>query len=554
MKRKRFLLLIALCTMLILGFEANAQNAVSSPQEAVIKDYPNLSEMYGMNELEKQKAHYIFAIDVSSFMRTNLEDIKPLIKEFIKALPDGDQVTFIRKSSTENTDYVQNIKSITINDEVRRLLPQILDGSDFEIQSAGSDGYAMTNKILDAIMNPMSEGLVFVFMFTDFEYWTNENEYNKNKVDWAALKDKFQPFIDLTNGDQSRVVFPYAFYFRDNEYREQADYRPELKDIFGSLNQPPVGEASILRAFFTNLEANALVYRLKYKIFQDMAKVDLSSNLVLTEDDQMMATVSNAGPANFPLFTQFDYKIVSEPSCLDKAFIKDTISRHNLDESFVIYQLNRDYNPILPRFVNLKDKITFHVTPLCEKYVNELEMLNGLDESLKLDYAKGFEFEEELPEGKYFFHILPVWVDILIMALILLWLLLLLATFLVNKFGNIYRTWNVTASVTDGDNTTNFSHRYPRTGKVTVDPASLGIINGDRWQFHIITEDGPIYRFWKPRGYYIDRGNLTMSMTRKGKSRALPRAPLRVTPLKKWGQGCDLSFKVNGNVYVVIIR
>ena len=551
--KKSILSLIALCIMLLFCFDANAQSVTPSPQDAVKKDYPNLSEMYGMKELEKQKAHYIFAIDVSSFMSTNLQVIKPLIKEFIKALPDGDQVTFIRKSSTGNTDFVQNIKSITINNEVRELLPKILDGSDFEIQNAGSDGYAMTNKILDAIMNPMSEGLVFVFMFTDFEYWTSENQYDKKKVDWTALKDKFQPFIDLTNGDQSRVVFPYAFYFRDNEYREQADYRPELKEIFGSLNQPPVGEASILRAFFTNMEANALVYRLKYKVFLDMAKVDLSSDLVLTEDDQIMATVSNTGPENFPLFTQFDYKIVSEPSCLDETFTKDTATRHNLDEPFVIYQLNHDYNPILPRFVNLGDEITFHVTPLCEKYVNELEMLNGLDESLKLDYAKGFEFEEELPEGKYFFHILPGWLDILILVLIALWLIALLITSLINKFGNIYRSWIVLATVDDGENQNTYSHSFPKAQKVTVNPSSLGILNGGNWKFDILTVDSPIYSFWKRRGYYIQRG-CPMNITHKGRTKALPRSPYRVTPLKKWGAGCTLTFNNNDVDYSIRVQ
>ena len=551
--KKSILLLIALCMTFSFCFDANAQSAMSSPQDAVKKDYPNLSEMYGMKELEKQKAHYIFAIDVSSFMSTNLQVIKPLIKEFIKALPDGDQVTFIRKSSTENTDYVQNIKSITINNEVRDLLPRILDGSDFAIQNAGSDGYAMTNKILDAIMNPMSEGLVFVFMFTDFEYWTTQNQYDKKKVDWAALVDKFKPFIDLTNGDQSRVVFPYAFYFRDNEYRQQADYRPELKEIFGSLNEPPVGEASILRAFFTNLEANALVYRLKYKVFLDMAKVNLSSNLVLTEDDEIVATVSNAGPENFPLFTQFDYKIVSEPSCLENTFQKDVDTRHNLDESFVLYQLNREYNPILPRFVSLGDKITFHVTPLCEKYVNELEKLNGLDESIKLDFAKGFEFEEELPEGRYFFHIIPGWLDILILTLIALWLIALLITYLINKFGNIYRSWTVLATADDGENQDTYSHSFPRAQKVTVTPSSLGILNGGNWKFDILTIDSPIYCFWKPRGYYIQRG-CPMNITQKGRTKALPKSPYRVKPLKQWGTGCTLTFKCEDIDYTIKVQ
>lgn len=528
--------------------------AQSTPQEAVGRDYPNLSKMYGIEELEKQKAHYIFAIDISSFMKTNLEVIKPLIKEFIMALPDGDQVTFIRKSSTENTDYVQNIKSVQINSAIRQKLPQILDGPDFVVQEAGSDGYAMTDKILEAIMNPMSEGLVFVFMFTDFEYWTQQNGYDKSKEDWNSLKEKFQPFLDLTRGDQSRVVFPYAFYFRDNEYRENADYRPELKSIFGSLNQPPAGESSILKAFFANMEANAMVYRLKYKIFQDLAKVDMASQFTLTDDDQIVATVSNAGPKEFPLFTQFEYEIVDAPSCLSEAFVQDTMKRHELDAPFTMFSLNRGYKPFLPRFVRLGGDVTYHITPLCEEYANELDMLNGLDQSLRLDYDKGFEFTEALPEGKYFFHFLPGWVDILILALIALWLLSLLVTFIINKTGNIYRTWNVTASIVDGDNTENFAHSYPRASKVTVNPASLGIINDDKWEFYLLTEDGPVYRFWKPRGYYIDRGNLTMSMTRKGRSRALPRAPYRVTPLKKWGQGCDLSFTVNGNEYVVKIR
>ena len=490
-------------------------------------------------------------------MATNLQTINPLIKEFIKALPDGDQVTIIRKSSTENTDYVQNIKSVKIDDHVRQTLPAILDGEDFRVQNAGSDGYTMTSKILDAIMNPMSEGLVFVFMFTDFEYWTSENQYDKSKVDWDALKTKFQPFLDLTNGDQSRVVFPYAFYFQDNQYREHADYRPELQEIFGSLNRPPAGDASILRSFFTNMEANALVYRLKYKVFQDMAKVDMSSQLELTEDNRIMATVSNAGPSDFPLFTSFNYEIVSEPSCLDKTFLKDTLSTHSLDEPFEMYRLNEHYKPILPRFVNLHGNVSYNVTPLCEDYVNELEMLNGLDESLKLDYAKAFEFEEELPEGRYFFHILPGWVDILILALIALWLLCFLITFLLNRFGNIYRTWKISATVNDGKNTNVFTKTIPKTKKtrIPVTAQSVGIFNGDQWEFEIITVDSPIYSFWKMRGYYIKRKNpSTMYLVRNNKKASLPNTDYKVCPLKKWGRGCRLTFTVNGNNYSVDIN
>ena len=102
---KKLFLVLALALVAMLPVKSQ-----TAAHDAVARDYPNLFEMYGVNSLEKQKAHYIFAIDVSSFMKTNLEVIKPMIKEFIKALPDGDQVTLIRKSSTENTVFVQNIK------------------------------------------------------------------------------------------------------------------------------------------------------------------------------------------------------------------------------------------------------------------------------------------------------------------------------------------------------------------------------------------------------------------------------------------------------------
>ena len=543
MRKKIFILFVFLCAL----FPVIAQ---PSANDAVEKDYPNLYKLYGMSSLEKQKAHYIFAIDVSSYMRTNLDVIKPIIKEFIKALPDGDQVTLIRKSSTDNTDYVQNIKNIEINDNTRQLLPNILESNAFAIQDAGSDGFAMTDKILQAIMNPMSEGLVFVFMFTDFEYWTDQNQYDKSKEDWSSLKNKFQPFLDLTHGDQSRVVFPYAFYFRDNEYREKADYRPELKDIFGSLNQPPVGDFSILRSFFVSMEANALVYRLKYKLYQDLAKVDMASQLALTDDGCIEAQVNEVGLDGFPLYSDFKYVITDEPRCLDKTFVRDTGSCHGLGECFTMYKLNKGYNPILPRFIVLGGKVKYTVTPLCDKYATELDMLNGMDESLKLDYGKSFELEEKLPNKSYFFHILPGWLDILIVALIALWLISLLVTLLINKFGNIYRSWNVSARVDDTD----YSHRFPKSKKVVVTPTALGIINGDNWQFEIITVDGSIYRFWNPRGYYIKRDNNSMTMERKHKKKALPRDAYRVSPLKKWGQGCVLTFNVNGNSYEVKVR
>ena len=540
---------------LLLVLSVYRVRAQSMAVQVVNHDYPQLMQLYNQqgNPLEKQKAHYIFAIDVSTFMRTNIDVLKPLIAQFIQALPDGDQVTLIRKSSTENTDYVGGVINLKVSSSTRNTMINTINSSEFNVIPAGSDGFLMTKKILDAIMNPMSEGLVFVFMFTDFEYWTAQNGYDKDKVKWNELKDKFYPFLELTKGDQSRVVMPYAFYFKD-ETSSRNDYRPELESIFGcKLNNPPTGDAAVLRNFFQRMETNALVYRLKFRVFQDLNRVKMVSYIALSDNDKLRLTTSYANDNDFPLFSSYRCEVTDEPSCLENAFMKADTKKLTFNDAQLLYSRNRNYKPILPHFTVLHGKIAYSIRPLCDKYEKELKMLNGLDESLKLNYEKSFEFEKSLPAGWYFSHILPAWLDILILALLLLWGICLLITFLLNKFGNIYRPWSVMVTTDDGENQENFSHKFSKAKKVSVTPTAFGILDGSNWKFDIITVDGPIYSFWKPRGYYIKRGG-PMTIERKGKTRALPKEAYRVAPLKNWGSGCKLKFKNNNKDYIVKIQ
>lgn len=527
----------------------------SVAEQVVIHDYPQLMKLYSQqgNPLAKQKAHYIFAIDVSSFMQTNIGVLKPMIAQFIQALPDGDQVTLVRKSSTEKTDYVGGVINLKVSPATRSTMINTINGPEFNVLSAGSDGFTMTEKILDAIMNPMSEGLVFVFMFTDFEYWTDQNGFDKDKVKWGELQKKFKPFLDLTKGDQSRVVMPYAFYFRDAS-SSRNDYRPELESIFGcKLNNPPTGDAAVLRNFFQRMETNALVYRLKFRVFQDLCKVKVASDIALSDDDEIRVSAQYSSATDFPLFSSYRCEVTDEPSCLDKAFTKADTKKLSFDAQEKLYSRNKSYSPILPCFTVLHGKMTYSILPLCGNYVKELDMLNGLDESLKLDYKKAFEFEKDLPAGWYFSHILPAWLDILILALLLAWLICLLITYLLNKFGKIYRSWNITVTEDDGENQNTFSHSFPKAKKVSVTPSAMGMPGGGNWKFDIITVDGPIYSFWKPRGYYIKRG-VPMNIERKGKTKALPKDAYRVAPLKNWGSGCKLKFTSNNMNYIIKIQ
>ncbi len=545
---------LLLCVLLVL---TSAQLFAQSVADRVVKDdYPKLMALYENqgHKLSDQRAHYIFAIDVSSFMRTNLAIIKPMIEEFINALPDGDQVTFIRKSSTDNTDYVGGIRSMSVNASTRNTLIRTLHSDAFSIQDAGSDGFAMTNKILDAIVNPMSEGLVFVFMFTDFEYWTHENGYDKQRENWQVLHDKLAPFLNSAQGDQSRVIFPYAVYFKDNEYREVADYRPELVNIFGSLNQPPSGDANVLRTFFHSMEANALVFRLKYLIYHDLLSMEMQSNLFMTDDDSICTIVQDTSSVIAPMCTKYTFNITEAPDCLDRIFTPIRAEKYDFGSSALIYTKNSRFNPILPYFTNLGGVLQYEIIPLCDEYENELNMLNALDNSVALDYHRAFSFQKTLPEKTYFLHCLPAWLDILILLIAFTWLLCLFVTFLMNKFGNIYRTWNIVVTRTEMDESETKALKFPKAKKIALDPKIFGFSDGS-WGVDIIVNDSAIYKFWKPRGYYLKRkGSTIVNLQFRGREKALPISEYYLCALKKLGRGFVLNINEGSVQYKINVR
>ena len=538
MNRLRNFIFPLFLTVLFLN-NVSAQNTLF---EKVKNDYPDLTAIYG-DRLEKQKAHYIFAIDVSTVMRDNIKTIKPMIKDFINALPDGDIVTLIRESSTDSTKCI--IGNQPVNADSRNMMINKLFGKEFDVRNAGSDGYKMTKLVLKEIMDPRSEGPVFVFMFTDFSYWTGKKK--KDDENWNALKEEFKPFIELTDKGQSRVVLAYPIFFPGDK---DEDFRPELKEIFGTLETPPDPDPILLKNFFDKMKANAMVYRLKYLIYQDLAKTKIISTISLSKGNDIVATTNCTTEDGKTIFDKYRYEMTKEPKCLDKIFERTNHTDCDFDTPTAFYRLNDNYTSYIPCLKTLVGKLHYSITPLCAKYVNELDRLNGFDATFKLDYAKAYPCEEELPQKTFFFHYLPITILFAILFILgICWLI----TILINKFGKIYRTWNIMAIVYDGENEETYSHSFPRAKRVTVTPSTLGIVDGGNWKFDIITNDKLICWLWNPRGYYILR-SCAMNITRKGKTRALPKKAYRVTPLKKWGSGCTLTFKSNDIEYTIKVQ
>lgn len=134
---------------------------------ALKKEYPLLMERYG-NRLESRSAHYIFAIDISSSMQEYENVVRQSLATFVKAVPDGDQITLIAMCDDNNTNYVNSIKCITINSKVRQSIVSSITSPQFKFlrrgdPNDGSDGFSMTRKVLEAMNVVNSSDLTFIY-------------------------------------------------------------------------------------------------------------------------------------------------------------------------------------------------------------------------------------------------------------------------------------------------------------------------------------------------------------------------------------------------------
>ena len=241
-----------------------------TPEDLVKKDYPKLYAKYG-NRLEQQKARYVFAIDISNSMKDYEITVKTNIKNFISALPEGDFVTIIQKCGTLETGFI--FSNQPVNSSSKSTIFNYIDAIKFD--RVGSDGFMMTDKIIEALnQTGSSDDMKYVFMFTDFEYWTNKNHYNKNSENWKSLKTKFERtqkgnFVSVTGLRLalSQGVDPSAVY------------ETELKDIFGRVEILPSPNSLFLATWFNNTKANILRDRLTYVIGKLVKKQNANISL-----------------------------------------------------------------------------------------------------------------------------------------------------------------------------------------------------------------------------------------------------------------------------------
>lgn len=141
----------------------NAQS--TQPHILLEQDYPLLMKKFG-DELNIQRANYLFAIDVSGTMSRYESIVVPAMSQFVESLTEGDNVNIIR-FGTEAKVSLGGFSDI--NQETKKALTQYIN----TLYKRDPQLYAHTdlNCLLDQINKQLQiqkNNLTFIFVLTDF--------------------------------------------------------------------------------------------------------------------------------------------------------------------------------------------------------------------------------------------------------------------------------------------------------------------------------------------------------------------------------------------------
>jgi len=399
--------------LLIVVFVAPMYLQAQTPDEMVNKDYPKLYNDF-KSEVGGQKARYVFAIDISNSMKLHESAVKTNIKNFINALPDGDFISIIQMASTQETRSI--VENQPVNASTRELILSYITGLSFN--KVGSDGFTMTSKIIEAMnQTGSSDDMKYVFMFTDFEYWTNENQYNKNAVQWASLAKK------IKSKDGFLKVYGLELFQNGGaNIRKEAVYKEELRQIFGKVEYVRGDNSSFLNTWFNNTKANILSDRLQYVLNRKTEK----------ENATLILKASGLGKDLSVSLKEEKMSAVYTTAELEAASLAE-VQKTSEKRPFI-----GAYNPN-PTTLTVKAKLR------SPKYKNEQKSTpnneyNEADELLSPQFA---EYKIEVYQGKPY---LPWYVGWPLVAVLGFWLLSVIYMIFILK---VARTWSVSGTIKD---------------------------------------------------------------------------------------------------------
>ena len=482
------------CLTILAVANAKAQSASSLALEAMRSDYPGLMSLYG-DKITGQKAHYVFVIDVSSSMLNYESTVKHNLLQFLDAVPDGDQVSIIQMADENNTKYLENIKCAALSPSIRSGITEAVNALHFNRSGAredGSDGFTMTKTVIDAINQVGSNDLTFVYMLTDFEYWTHKNGFNKDREDWASLKSAL-PASKVSG------MCKYGIELKTNAtLRQSAIFKRELDEIFGKVEYQSVGSAALLANWFSHVATSVMAVKLNSLLKSDWEVVEQSLvSTVSSRNDEIRYDLQGVST---PLVN--GATVVFKTDCNQFSPVESegpfpgTITVGKLDQP-------SDQKTFLPSYAKLGGDSYEAELKLESPYAEEISRLQGVcGEVAGQGDAVTLTRQETgvLPSSRVWNSTLPMWVWILIFLIILV----IIASFIYEyAFIKLNRDWSVSIKAIAPDGSSARYNNDAIKASFTFGPSDSAIpVKGAPWAIKLYSVRHNPLTFLKS-GYWL---------------------------------------------------
>jgi len=410
-----------------------------TPEKRVMQDYPKLYSDF-KTEVGGQKAHYIIAIDISSSMKSMEASVKSNLKNFISALPDGDKITLIQMADKAETKIVNLTDHTEINSNTRSGIISYIANLKLKNDGEtgdGSDGFTMTKLITDGLKKPGSSAdMKYVFIFSDFEYWSGKNKYNKNAESWASLKSK------LVNESRAKV---FGLIIKEPT-KIGAVYESELKDIFKDFSKVSCpDDPAILNQWFNTKKSEILYDRL----------AEYLTKKIENQKDSLILKASGLGK---------ELSITPKSPELSVVFTEAELDANSLSEA----QKTSESRPLIGSFRPKPTIITVKAKLRAPKYTNPKhpahtpsDPYNEVDKLLDPQFS---EYKIEVYQGKPYLQWYIGWP---LVAVLVFWILSILYMIFIKK---VTRTWSVRGTIKENNGTTT-----PIRGVTPINPTSFSI-------------------------------------------------------------------------------
>ena len=241
-----------------------------TPEQMAKVDWPNTFNSFAENS-KNVPSHFIFVIDVTEEIFG--PEISSQIQSFVDALPSTDKITVIQLGPTNET--MQIVPTCDVTPAIKKDISDKLKLIKFGRK--GSDGLKMADCVIEALGGPgVSKSIPFVFIFSDYEFYLpGKGYFIPPQSDWNSLNSKFLRVKTGLKRSKNLVVNG----LRLNNPRQKNDYFEKLKLVFGEIIPATVSGSNLLKAQFSNIQAQIYKERLLNYVLEIASKQNANISL-----------------------------------------------------------------------------------------------------------------------------------------------------------------------------------------------------------------------------------------------------------------------------------